>query len=246
MNGPAQRVPECASEIVALPARAFPLDRRKLLLAGALCWTGLAVVTWLVLHGATGAFDRAGLLWWRAADGSPLGPRWLGEGVRDVTALGGVLLRNLFVLTAAAALLFLRLRRSAALLVATVAGGWAVNTLLKGLVARERPTIVPHLMEVGGMSFPSGHSFNGAVAWLAMALAFATLSNRHSVRWSVVVGALLLSACIAWSRVWLGVHYPTDVIAGWFGGIGWAFLAAALASRVMGEPAGSAHLATRR
>lgn len=230
---------------IASPARAMPLDARKLFVAGGLCWAAFAVVTWLALTDAAGPFDRAGLLWWRAPDGSPLGPAWLGEAVRDVTALGGVLLRNLFVLAAAAALLFLRLRREAAMLVAMVAAGWAVNTLLKGLTARERPAIVPHLMDAGGMSFPSGHSFNGAVAWLAIALALATLSGRQSVRRSVVGAALLLSAGIAWSRVWLGVHYPTDVIAGWLGGVGWAFMAAALGSRIMEAPVRIAPAAVR-
>ena len=224
-------MPELPPEAVILPARGFPLDRRKLLVAGTVCWIGFALVAWLVLRGATGAFDRAGLLWWRSADGSPLGPDWLAEGVRDVTALGGVLLRNLFALLAAAALLFARLRREAAMLVATVAGGWAVHTLLKGLAARERPLVVTHLMEAGGMSFPSGHSFNAAVAYLAIALAFAKLSGRRAVRWSVVGAALVVSAGVGWSRVWLGVHFPTDVIAGWLGGTGWAFLAAALLTR---------------
>ncbi|WP_228243750.1 phosphatase PAP2 family protein [Porphyrobacter sp. GA68] len=246
MNDHSYHLPEHAAGNIAPPARAMPLDARKLFVASGLCWAAFAVVTWLALNNAAAPFDRAGLLWWRAPDGSPLGPAWLAEAVRDVTALGGVLLRNLFVLTVAAALLFLRLRREAGMLVATVAGGWAVNTLLKGLVARERPAIVPHLMEAGGMSFPSGHSFNGAVAWLAVALALATLSGRQSVRRSVVGAALLLSAAIAWSRVWLGVHYPTDVIAGWLGGVGWAFMAAALASRIMEAPVRTAPAATRR
>ena len=96
------------------------------------------------------------------------------------------------------------------------------------MVGRPRPQIVPHLTEAGGASFPSGHAFNSAVVYIAIALAFATLSARESVRLTIIGGAVLVSLVVAWSRVWLGVHFPTDVLAGWLGGAGWAFLAAAL------------------
>jgi undecaprenyl-diphosphatase len=86
-------------------------------------------------------------------------------------------------------------------------------------------------MEAGGESFPSGHSFNAAVVYIAMALAFASLSARHSVRYTLIGAAMVISAMIAWSRVLLGVHFPSDVTAGWLGGAGWAFLAAALLYR---------------
>ena len=99
------------------------------------------------------------------------------------------------------------------------------------MIGRERPEIVPHLMEAGGASFPSGHSFNAAVIYIAIALAFATFSARQSVRVTIIATAILLSLAIAWSRVWLGVHFPTDVIAGWLGGAGWAFLATVLLHR---------------
>jgi undecaprenyl-diphosphatase len=88
--------------------------------------------------------------------------------------------------------------------------------------------IVPHLTEAGGQSFPSGHSFNSAVVYIAIALAFAAMSPRRSVRWTLIISAVVLSIAIALSRVWLGVHFPTDVAAGWLGGAGWAFLASAL------------------
>ena len=220
------------AETVRLPERGFAIDRRKALIAAAICWAGFAVMVWLVLGGRTVGFDDWGLLAARKGEahgfaGTPL----LLEITRDVTALGGVFLRNIFAIGAVVALLFLRLRREAVLFGMTVAGGWIANTALKHLVGRERPQIVPHLMEAGGESFPSGHSFNAAVVYIAMALAFAALSRRHSVRYTVIGAAMVLSAMVAWSRVMLGVHFPSDVVAGWLGGAGWAFLAAALLYR---------------
>ncbi len=217
------------SEIVRLPERGFGVDRRKALIAAAVCWIGFAVMVWLVANGRTGGFDEAGLTMFRSAGhvDSPWHPKVI-EAIRDVTAMGGVLLRNLFAIGAVVALLFLSLRREAVLFALTVSLGWLANTGLKQLVGRERPQIVTHLMEAGGESFPSGHSFNAAVVYIAMAIAFAALSRRHSVRYTLIGAAIVLSALVAWSRVLLGVHFPSDVTAGWLGGAGWAFLAAAL------------------
>jgi undecaprenyl-diphosphatase len=221
-----------APATVRLPERGFTIDRRKSLIAAVACWAAFAFVVWAVLNGRTGGFDEFGLLAARTGkDHVFAGGSLLLEMVRDMTALGGVLLRNLFALAAVVALLFLSLRREAALFAMTIAGGWIANSALKGIVGRERPQIVPHLMEAGGESFPSGHSFNAAVVYIAMALAFASMSSRHSVRYTIIASAMVLSALIAWSRVLLGVHFPSDVTAGWLGGAGWAFLAAALLYR---------------
>lgn len=217
-----------AGDTLTLPRRGWRIDPRRALAASALCWAAFAVVVWLVTSGHSGSFDSLGLLLWRDSDLQPAGPALLLESVRDLTSLGGVLLRNLIALGAVTALLFLRLRREAVLLALTVALGWLVGYGLKLLVGRPRPEIVPHLTEAGGASFPSGHSFNAAVVYLAIALAFATLSARQSVRVTIIAAAVVLSLAVAWSRVWLGVHFPTDVTAGWLGGVGWAFLATAL------------------
>ncbi|WP_120717786.1 phosphatase PAP2 family protein [Tsuneonella amylolytica] len=224
--------PPVPAETVRLPTRGFTIDRTKALIAAAVLWAGFAVIVWAVTTGRTTHFDRWGLMINRSGDLTALsGPELVAESVRDITALGGVLLRNLFAIGAVVALLFLKLRREAVLFAATVATGWIVNSGMKALVGRPRPEIVPHLTEAGGMSFPSGHSFNSAVVYIAMALAFASLSARHSVRYTIVGSAMVLSAMIAWSRVMLGVHFPSDVTAGWLGGAGWAFLAAALLYR---------------
>lgn len=219
-----------AAQTLHLPARGFPINRAKALLAALCAWAGFAFVTWAVLTGHTTTLDKSGLLFWRDADLRPWGPTWLLEMVRDITALGGVLLRNLFALGAVIALFFLRLRREASLLTLTVMSGWLVEAAIKSAVGRDRPEIALHLTEAGGASFPSGHSFNSALVYLAMALAFAALSSRQSVRVTIIASALVASLAIAWSRVWLGVHWPSDALAGWLGGIAWAFSAAALLS----------------
>ena len=223
---------EAPREAVILPARGFRISPRDATIAAVVCWLGFAVMVVLVEAGRTGALDSTGLLFWRTgADLRPAGPKWLLEAVRDLTGLGGVLLRHVFVAAALVALLFLRLRREALVLAGTVMGGWIVNSLIKGLVGRPRPTIVPHLTSAGGQSFPSGHAFNSAVVYIAIGLGFAALSRRREVRWTIIGGAMALSMLIAASRVWLGVHFPSDVIAGWLGGAGWAFAAAALLDR---------------
>lgn len=219
------------SENVTLPARGYRIDPTKALILAALCWLGVAALALAVHTGYGRDLDRAGLLLWRGADLQPAGAPWLLEIARDVTALGGVLLRNLFALMAVAALVLIRLRREAMLLALTVTSGWIVNSLLKLAVGRDRPDIVPHLMDAGGMSFPSGHSFNSAAVYVAIALAFAAFSARESVRMLIVGTAIFVSLSVAASRVWLGVHYPSDVIAGWLGGTGWAFLASAVLYR---------------
>ena len=224
--------PPVPAERVTLPARGFTINRRKALIAAAICWSGFAVMVYLVTHDLTAGFDARGLLSYRTGeDLHPRGPELIFESVRDVTALGGVFLRNLFAIAAVVALLFLKLRREAVLYAATVVSGWLANTGVKLLVGRERPQIVPHLTEAGGESFPSGHSFGAAVVYIGMAIAFASLSQRESVRYTILLSAMAISALVAWSRVMLGVHFPSDVIAGWLGGAGWAFLAAAILYR---------------
>lgn len=221
--------PPLPAETVRLPERGYAISRPKALLVSALCWAGFAAMIWAVLGDRTGALDHAGLTWARSGDDfAVLGASRVQEAVRDMTALGGIFLSTLATIAAVVALLFLKLRREAVLFALTVIGGWALNTGLKALVGRARPDIVPHLTEAGGMSFPSGHSFASAMIYIGMALAFASLSQRHSVRYTLIGAAMGVSALIAWSRVLLGVHYPSDVIAGWLGGAAWAFLATAV------------------
>ncbi|WP_231626537.1 phosphatase PAP2 family protein [Novosphingobium sp. AAP83] len=179
-----------------------------------------------VATGQSESLDRDGLLLWR--DSAKLAPQGLVEGMHDLTALGGVWVRILVGLGAITALLFQRMRQEAVLLAGTIISGWLLNTALKLAVSRPRPSIVPHLTQASGHSFPSGHSFNSALVYIAIALTFAAISQQRRVRWTLIGSAIVLSWGIAFSRVWLGVHYPSDVLAGWLGGAGWAFMASAV------------------
>ncbi|WP_236672100.1 phosphatase PAP2 family protein [Croceicoccus sp. YJ47] len=199
-----------------------------MLALAALLWAGFAIVVWAVLGGHTARFDAVLLRLPRMADGAARGPEWMLEMVRDVTALGGVLLRNVFALVGVGVAAFvLRWRGLAVWLFMTVASGWLVNSVMKYAIARPRPELVPHLTEAGGPAFPSGHSFNGAVVYVALALAFAPCVARAPVRHALITAAMVLAALIAMSRIWLGVHWPSDALAGWLGGTGWAVLCAA-------------------
>ena len=192
------------------------------------CWLGLALIAWWQASGGSDGFDRAGLLLWRNGPLlGPVGPEWLTTAMVRLTLLGGGAIRTPLVFAICIVLLIRKRVRDAALLAVTAITAAAVNSGLKLLFARPRPDIVHHLDRISDMSFPSGHSFNAAASYLCVALIMAGFAPH---RRSLLIGAaMVLSLGVAFSRVWLGVHYPTDAIAGWLGGTGWTLLLAALA-----------------
>lgn len=154
----------------------------------------------------------------------PIGPAWLPEAARDLTALGSPLVVTL-VATLATGFVLLRGRvRTALLLVAGSAGGYALNHALKALFERERPSVVPHLVEESSASFPSGHSMVGLVVYATLGALLARVVPGRREKLYLLGTALAVSVAIGLSRVYLGVHYPTDVLAGWSVGLAWALL----------------------
>jgi undecaprenyl-diphosphatase len=154
----------------------------------------------------------------------PIGPAWLESVSREVTVLGGGVVLTLITLVVTGYLLIERWYASTLLLVIAVGGGMLLTNVLKSYFDRDRPSVVPHLADSLFKSYPSGHSMMSSVVYLTLAVLLARTMERRRVKVYCVAVALLLSLMVGASRVYLGVHYPTDVIAGWAGGIAWALL----------------------
>ncbi len=179
-----------------------------------------------VVEGETRAFDQALLLSLRsAADPSdPLGPRWLEEMMRDFTALGGVGVLSAVTLAVVGYLVLTRKRHAAATVAVAVMSGLVLSQALKWGFARPRPDLVPHGQTVYTQSFPSGHAMLSAVVYLTLGALLARTQPRRRVKLYFLAVAGVLTMVVGVSRVYLGVHWPTDVLAGWAVGAGWALL----------------------
>lgn len=184
-----------------------------------------------VREGETNEIDRALLLSLRRRDdiSDPLGPLWFEELVRDVTAFGGTG-PLLFVTFAAVLYLFLqRKHRTALFVLLAVGGGQLLSSVLKLGFDRARPDLVPHGMHVYTASFPSGHAMMAAVTWLTLGALLARTESRRRIKAYIILLALTVTVLVGCSRVYLGVHWPTDVLGGWVAGSAWASLCWALA-----------------
>ncbi|WP_210251309.1 phosphatase PAP2 family protein [Aureimonas psammosilenae] len=179
-----------------------------------------------VAEGETRAFDEAVLLAMRNPldPQMPFGPGWLQELMRDFTAFGGVGILTLVTLFAASLLWIQGNRRSMMLTIAAVASGMLVSSALKAVFERPRPDLVPHGSITYTASFPSGHALLSAVTYLTIAALVARVQVKRRIKIYILSVAALLSITIGISRVYLGVHWPSDVAAGWAVGSAWALL----------------------
>ena len=177
-----------------------------------------------VIEGDTLAYDRALLLLLRQPGdpGTPIGPQWLRQVMIDVTALGSVAVLTIITTLAAGYLVAARKRALAAFTVGAVAGGALLGTLLKAVYARARPDLVAHLVGTDSASFPSGHAMNSAVTFLTLAVLLSRAETSVALRRYLMSVAIGLTLLIGFSRLYLGVHWPTDVLAGWIVGGLWA------------------------
>jgi undecaprenyl-diphosphatase len=168
-------------------------------------------------EGETLNFDKKILLALRnPADLSdPIGSRSLQEAMRDVTALGGVTVVTLATAVGVLAFVLHRKRWHAAILAGTVIAADVVSELLKSFYGRPRPELVPHGSYVYSSSFPSGHSTLSAAMYLTLAMLISSLEPNRGTKQMVFVLAFALVLAIGFSRVYLGVHWPSDVLAGW-------------------------------
>ena len=179
-----------------------------------------------VLEGDTQQFDERMLAALRdpADPASPIGPAWLRTAALDITALGSATVLGLAVVAICGFLALQGLYRNALFVFIASCGGWLLNAVLKEAFGRPRPEVVPHLREVMTLSFPSGHAMTTAAIYLTLGALLMRVSERRITRFYCMGVAMLATFLVGASRVYLGVHYPTDVLAGWLIGLSWALL----------------------
>ena len=210
-------------------------------LAGGVLW----LLGWAVGEVAEGElrfpFDRAILLWLRGgvAHGAAPGPAWLTQAMLDVTALGGVTVLILVTAIVAGLLIALRHWLTLALVLAGTISGSLLVTAVKALVGRVRPRVTDHLVAVYDASFPSGHAANSACVYLTLALLLVQITEGRAVRRYILLVTALLVIAIGISRLYLGVHWPSDVLAGWTFGSLWAVAWWALGAAIRARTAGA-------
>ena len=190
-----------------------------------LAWAFVAIAG-AVSGGDTASFDRAILLSLRNPSNlaDPIGPSWLEETARDITGLGGHPILAFITLSVVIYLLMVGKRRAALFVFVAIGGGMLLSAGLKMGFQRPRPALVPHEVRVYTASFPSGHAMLSALTYLTLGALLARVEPRRRVKALVVGLTVALTLIIGVSRVYLGVHWPSDVLAGWCVGAAWAAL----------------------
>lgn len=229
--------------------RALRLARAEIAAVAALMVVALGVLTFIEvaddMREADGrAIDEAVLLWLQPVPGEPRGPWWLHEAAADLTSLGGISVLALFALIAFAFLLIQGKRLSAALLALGLAGGVGLSEGLKALFERERPPAAYQAVETLNASFPSGHALLATVFYLSLGVMLTRALPRRRLKAFVLGAAMLIAALVGLTRIYLGAHWTSDVIAGWCAGAAWAmalWLVAWAVQRRQARHAGGLH-----
>lgn len=204
-------------------AAAQPAAVAAMLAFGLGGWAFLSIAD-EVAEGETHGVDFAILAALRVAGSpdQPVGPSWLHLAAADLTALGSVTVLSLIVLTVAGLYLATRKPAGALVLLAAAGGGVLVSQGLKGLFGRERPPFAYHAVEASNPSFPSGHALLSAVVFLSLGALAARFAKRRRVKAYLIGAAVLATVLIGLTRIYLGVHWASDVLAGWCVGAAWA------------------------
>jgi undecaprenyl-diphosphatase len=153
---------------------------------------------------------------------TPIGPAWLVEVAQDITVLGGRTMLVAVTVFSAGYLVLERKYGAMWLVGVAVGGGGVISMAMKQMFNRGRPDIVPHLVAVTSPSFPSGHSMLGTIMYLTLGALLARFATRRRTKVYLLTVAILTTFVVGASRVYLGVHYPSDVLAGWCAGLIWA------------------------
>lgn len=178
-----------------------------------------------MIEGEMEAFDQAILMMFRdpANIESPIGPPWVHEMVRDITALGSFALLGLIVVVVCLFLIMAQRRAEALLVVGSVLGGTVLSTVLKMGYNRPRPDLTAMSQQFTA-SFPSGHAMLSAITFLTLGALLSRMAPTRRLRIFSIGTAILLTLMVGISRLYMGVHYPSDVLAGWSLGAAWALL----------------------
>lgn len=192
----------------------------------ALLAIGFITLSRAVVRGSTSDLDERILLAMRVRGdlSDPVGPLWVEEIGRDFTALGGVGVLVLLITTVTLFFWLSAMRRAAVYVAVACLGAVLVSSLLKHTFDRPRPELVPHGSQVYTSSFPSGHSTMAAATYLTMGLVASQFVSRRRLKLLLLVVATFVTVAVGVSRVYLGVHWPSDVLAGWAVGVSWALL----------------------
>jgi undecaprenyl-diphosphatase len=227
----AARLPAGPRAIVHRLTRTDSLLLVRGLVVVLVAWLFLGVAQ-LVSRGHTLALDERILLALRTPGnlGVPRGPRWLYTYMSDLTSLGSAAVLTTFTLAVVGYCFVRRQAHAAWLVLGCTIGGAVMMNLLKASFERPRPTVVPHLVNVSSLSFPSGHAMISAAIYLTLGALLARLVQTRLVKLYCIGVALVISFIIGMTRVYLGVHYPSDVLAGWTAGLCWALICWTVAS----------------
>jgi undecaprenyl-diphosphatase len=200
------------AEVAALAAMAV--------IAGAvLAFIGIADE---IAEGGTHAFDMAVLRTLHPEPKTPLGPAWLAHAAEDFTALGSVSVLTTVALAVAGFLVMRRRSLEAGLLALALGGGLVLSEGLKAAFGRERPPDAYRAVEALNPSFPSGHALLSAVVYLTLGAMLARSTSNRAIRAYIISAAMMITLLVGVTRVYLGVHWASDVLAGWCAGAAWA------------------------
>lgn len=201
----------------------------------------LLFAIWLgaeVGEGETHALDTRILLALRRTGdlAQPIGPHWLQVAMLDLTSLGSGAVLSLVTIVAIGLFVVQRKYAQSVFVAVAIGSGAMLNFLLKIGYARPRPELVAHLAAASLPSFPSGHAMNSAVTYLVLSVLLARITPELRVKAYIAWTGMLLPLIVGISRIYLGVHWPTDVLAGWAVGAAWAGLCWFVAERIYGPP----------
>ena len=153
---------------------------------------------------------------------TPIGPAWLTTALTDLTSLGSITVLSIIVILVSGLVFSIGRVREGSVLLAASIGGMMLTGLLKDVFQRDRPPMILHLVPAVNASFPSGHATLSATVYLTLGALIAHFAQKRRVRVYALTAAVVLAVTVGCSRVYLGVHWPTDVLAGWCVGAAWA------------------------